>query len=99
MDMTHKQRNSYSREDLELCAKGKLFGPSTAKLPADNMLMIDRITEINSVGGSSGKGMIAAEMDVRPDLWFFGCHFRGDPVIGEVQRAGPSQCEQGQLSA
>src|SRR3546814_18080823 len=28
-----------------------------------------------------GKGHIVAEMDIKPDLWFFGCHFEGDPVM------------------
>ena len=25
--------------------------------------------------------MIRAELDVKPDLWFFPCHFKGDPVM------------------
>lgn len=75
------RKNAYTREDLELCGTGGLFGPDTGKLPIDNMLMIDRITEINNDGGSEGKGVITAELDINPDLWFFGCHFVGDPVM------------------
>ena len=45
------------------------------------MLMFDRITEISTEGGQYGKGLIRAELDIRPDLWFFGCHFEGDPVM------------------
>lgn len=74
-------KNSYSRDELVLCGTGDLFGPKTAKLPKDNMLMFDRITEINATGGSGGKGEIIAELDIRPDLWFFDCHFEGDPVM------------------
>ncbi|NNK33982.1 MAG: bifunctional 3-hydroxydecanoyl-ACP dehydratase/trans-2-decenoyl-ACP isomerase [Xanthomonadales bacterium] len=75
------QKSSYSRDELVLCGDGLLFGEETARLPADNMLMVDRITEINGDGGANGKGMITAELDIRPDQWFFGCHFREDPVM------------------
>jgi 3-hydroxyacyl-[acyl-carrier protein] dehydratase/trans-2-decenoyl-[acyl-carrier protein] isomerase len=60
---------------------GDLFGPGNAKLPIDNMLMLDRITEINSDGGKAGKGLILSELDIHKDLWFFDCHFPGDPVM------------------
>jgi 3-hydroxyacyl-[acyl-carrier protein] dehydratase/trans-2-decenoyl-[acyl-carrier protein] isomerase len=60
---------------------GDLFGPGNAKLPIDNMLMLDRIAEINSDGGTAGKGLSLAELDIHPDLWFFDCHFPGDPVM------------------
>lgn len=74
-------KSSYDREELIQCGYGELFGPGNAKLPIDNMLMLDRITEINANGGSEGKGQIVAELDVHPDLWFFKCHFYGDPVM------------------
>ena len=45
------------------------------------MLMFDRIVKITNTGGAYGKGEIIAEMDIRPDLWFFGCHFETDPVM------------------
>jgi 3-hydroxyacyl-[acyl-carrier protein] dehydratase/trans-2-decenoyl-[acyl-carrier protein] isomerase len=45
------------------------------------MLMLDRITVINEDGGEFGRGKIIAELDIRPDLWFFDCHFPGDPVM------------------
>jgi 3-hydroxyacyl-[acyl-carrier protein] dehydratase/trans-2-decenoyl-[acyl-carrier protein] isomerase len=75
------RKNSYSRDDLVICGTGGLFGPDTAKLPKDNMLMIDRISEINATGGLHGKGFIEAELDINPDLWFFDCHFVDDPVM------------------
>ena len=81
MSQPENIRNSYSREELELCGTGGLFGADTGKLPADNMLMIDRIIDINGDGGTHGKGSITAELDINPDLWFFGCHFVGDPVM------------------
>lgn len=43
--------------------------------------MFDRIPEIAETGGAHGKGSVTAELDVKPDLWFFGCHFEGDPVM------------------
>jgi len=74
-------RNAFSREELIACGHGELFGPGNARLPLPNMLMFDRITRITLDGGSHGKGEIVAELDVRPDLWFFACHFEGDPVM------------------
>jgi len=74
-------KNSYTREELVLCGKGDLFGPETAKLPSGNMLMVDRVVEINKDGGLHGLGYIEAELDINPDLWFFGVHFVDDPVM------------------
>lgn len=73
--------SSFTRQQLEASGRGELFASSDAKLPADPMLMFDRIVEINEDGGQYGKGFIRAELDIRPDLWFFQCHFLGDPVM------------------
>ena len=73
--------SSFNREQLLASARGELFESSDARLPADPMLMFDRIVEINDDGGAHGKGFIRAELDIRPDLWFFQCHFIGDPVM------------------
>ncbi len=75
------RRNSFAYEDLLACGRGELFGPGNAQLPLPPMLMFDRITEISETGGPHGKGFVRAELDVRPDLWFFLCHFKGDPVM------------------
>ena len=75
------RQSSFEYEDLLKCARGELFGPGNAQLPLPPMLMFDRITEINEEGGEFGKGLIVAEFDIRPDLWFFPCHFDGDPVM------------------
>ncbi len=75
------QKRSYEYEELLDCGYGKLFGPGNAKLPVGNMLMFNRITEINKQGGNFGRGQISAELDIRPDLWFFSCHFPEDPVM------------------
>lgn len=77
----HVPQGSYSYDDLISCAKGEMFGPGNAKLPLPPMLMFDRITEISATGGAYDKGFITAELDVKPDLWFFGCHFHDDPVM------------------
>jgi 3-hydroxyacyl-[acyl-carrier protein] dehydratase/trans-2-decenoyl-[acyl-carrier protein] isomerase len=78
---TFVRQNSYSYEELLQCGQGELFGPGNAQLPAPNMLMCDRITNISDTGGSYGKGEILAELDIKPELWFFDCHFKGDPVM------------------
>ncbi|MBT3400486.1 MAG: bifunctional 3-hydroxydecanoyl-ACP dehydratase/trans-2-decenoyl-ACP isomerase [Rhodospirillaceae bacterium] len=75
------QKSSFSYEDLIQCGHGKLFGPGNAQLPLPPMLMFDRITEISIDGGEHGKGLIVAELDIKPDLWFYGCHFEGDPIM------------------
>ena len=75
------KKNSYTKEDLLASSRGELFGPGNPQLPAPNMLMMDRITSITEDGGEHGKGEIIAELDINPDLWFFGCHFEGDPVM------------------
>jgi len=74
-------RNSFGYEDLIECANGKLFGPGNAQLPAPPMLMFDRISNITADGGSYGKGVVEAELDITPELWFFQCHFLNDPVM------------------
>ena len=79
--MTFLPKNSYSKDELLDCADGNLFGPENGKLPTPNMLMFDRITEISDSKGKYKKGKIIAELDVNPDLWFFDCHFKGDPVM------------------
>ncbi len=76
-----ERKNAYDKEDLIKCGHGELFGPGNAQLPTDNMLMMDRITHISNQGGAHGKGEIIAELDIKPELWFFECHFPGDPVM------------------
>lgn len=78
---TQPRQSSFTYEELLSCGRGELFGQGNAQLPAPPMLMFDRITQISDVGGPHGKGEIRAELDVRPDLWFFPCHFIGDPVM------------------
>jgi 3-hydroxyacyl-[acyl-carrier protein] dehydratase/trans-2-decenoyl-[acyl-carrier protein] isomerase len=73
--------NSYDYEGLLACGRGELFGPGNAQLPLPPMLMFDRITQIDDNGGAFGRGQVRAELDVSPDLWFFKCHFQGDPVM------------------
>jgi 3-hydroxyacyl-[acyl-carrier protein] dehydratase/trans-2-decenoyl-[acyl-carrier protein] isomerase len=79
-----ERRSSYDFDDLLSCARGDLFGPGNAQLPAPPMLMFDRITSVTETGGANGKGQIAAELDVAGNArlnWFFDCHFIGDPVM------------------
>ena len=74
-------KSSYTEDELKRCGYGELFGADTAKLPTDQMLMVDRIINIDAVGGAYKKGCLKAELDINPDLWFFKCHFVGDPVM------------------
>lgn len=76
-----QQIPSFDHSQLVACAQGQVFGPGNARLPAPPMLMFDRITRIEENGGSYGKGLLVAELEIRPDLWFFDCHFEGDPVM------------------
>lgn len=71
----------FDKDDLLACARGDLFGQGNAQLPLPPMLMMDRITDISSEGGLHGKGHVVAEFDITPDLWFFACHFPGNPVM------------------
>lgn len=77
----HTQQSSYSKDDLLKSGRGGYFGPGNAQLPAPPMLMMDRITSISLDGGQFGKGHVIGELDIAPDLWFFDCHFPGDPVM------------------
>ena len=75
------RKSSFDYGDLLSCGRGELFGPGNAQLPLPPMLMFDRITEIAKDGGSVGLGKVVAELDIKTDLWFFPCHFQGDPVM------------------
>ena len=77
----NERRSSFSYEELLACGRGELFGAGNAQLPLPPMLMFDRIDEISENGGANAKGGVRASFDIRPDLWFFGCHFKGDPVM------------------
>ena len=76
-----QKQHSFTREELLMSGRGELYGPTNAQLPLPNMLMMDRITHISDEGGQFDKGSIVAELDITPDLWFFDCHFQGDPVM------------------
>jgi 3-hydroxyacyl-[acyl-carrier protein] dehydratase/trans-2-decenoyl-[acyl-carrier protein] isomerase len=80
-EMAYTPQNSYIKDELIQCGKGQLFGAGNAQLPLPPMLMFDRITSITEDGGEYGKGQVVAEFDITPDLWFFECHFEGDPVM------------------
>ncbi|QDP01381.1 bifunctional 3-hydroxydecanoyl-ACP dehydratase/trans-2-decenoyl-ACP isomerase [Thalassotalea sp. PS06] len=75
------KQQSFDKAELIKAGTGEMFGEENSKLPSDNMLMVDRIISMNDDGGEFGKGEIIAELDINPDLWFFDCHFKGDPVM------------------
>ena len=76
-----ERKNSFTYQELVECAHGKLFGAGNAQLPLPPMLMVDRIAKISAEGGTHGKGELIAELDIKPSLWFFDCHFENDPVM------------------
>ena len=78
--MTTRQ-SSFNYEEILKCGRGELFGPGNAQLPLPPMLMVHRITDISETGGTFDKGYIRAEYDVRPDDWYFPCHFQGNPIM------------------
>ena len=75
------KEQSFTRDELLECGYGRMFGPGNAQLPVPNMLMMDRVTRIADTGGAFDKGEIIAELEINPELWFFQCHFPGDPVM------------------
>ena len=79
--MAAMTQNSFTYDELISCAKGEMFGPGNPQLPLPPMLMCDRITHIATTGGAHDKGRVEAEFDIHPNLWFFPCHFDGDPVM------------------
>jgi 3-hydroxyacyl-[acyl-carrier protein] dehydratase/trans-2-decenoyl-[acyl-carrier protein] isomerase len=76
-----KKQNAYSKEELLQVADGTVFGMENGKLPTAPMLMVDRVLNITEDGGAYNKGQIIAELDIDESLWFFHCHFKGDPVM------------------
>jgi len=74
-------QTTFTYDELVACSEGKVFGKGNAQLPAPGMLMVDRITSIDKDGGEYGKGQLVAELDIKPNLWFFNVHFPGDPVM------------------
>lgn len=81
MELPPGRKNAYGRDELLACARGELFDPESGKLPLPDMLMTDRVNLITNTGGRYGKGQIVAELDINPELWFFRCHFKDDPVM------------------
>ena len=76
-----ERRTTFEYEDLLACGRGEMFGPGNPQLPLPPMLMFDRISRISETGGEHGHGQIVAELELKPDLWFFPVHFKGDPVM------------------
>ncbi len=76
-----ERRSTFEYQDLLACGRGEMFGPGNAQLPLPPMLMFDRILAVSEQGGAHGKGHVRAELAVSPELWFFGCHFKNDPVM------------------
>lgn len=74
------RKSNYTKEDILSAGEGVLFD-GRITLPADQMSVIDRVVSITEDGGKYNKGQVIAEFDIHPELWFFSCHFKGDPVM------------------
>ena len=79
--MEINKQSSFSYKDLIACGEGRLFSEGGPPLPSPPMLMFDKISQINSQQGDFNKGEVIAELDINPNLWFFDCHFKNDPVM------------------
>ena len=79
--MSLLEQTRFDKQALIECGHGRLFGAGNGQAQTDNMLMLDRIIHVSTDGGLYGKGELCAELDIHPDLWFFQCHFPGDPVM------------------
>ncbi|ADD79633.1 bifunctional 3-hydroxydecanoyl-ACP dehydratase/trans-2-decenoyl-ACP isomerase [Candidatus Riesia pediculicola] len=77
----NNRKSYYKKKELESSGRGELFGKGSPPLPVGNMLMIDKIVEINKNDGFFKRGFIQAELDIDPEFWFFKCHFLNDPVM------------------
>jgi 3-hydroxyacyl-[acyl-carrier protein] dehydratase / trans-2-decenoyl-[acyl-carrier protein] isomerase len=75
------QKTNYDLEQLIRCGNGELFGAGNAQLPLPPMLMFDHISHISIENNETKTGKITATLNIKPELWFFGCHFNGDPVM------------------
>lgn len=73
-------KTTFNKEEIIQCGNGELFD-GRITIPSGNMSVIDRVIDIQPEGGKYGKGLLIAEFDIHPDLWFFDCHFKGDPIM------------------
>jgi 3-hydroxyacyl-[acyl-carrier protein] dehydratase / trans-2-decenoyl-[acyl-carrier protein] isomerase len=71
----------FSNKEILKMSEGGFFGEGNAQLPSSLMLMIDEIESISGEGGKFNKGQLEASLKILPDHWFFGCHFKRDPVM------------------
>ena len=80
--MSFNQKSHYTKDELVACSNGELFtNDGDGRLPSDQMLMFDEIINIDDYSGNYNNGSIEAILDINPNLWFFDCHFKEDPVM------------------
>ena len=80
--MSFSQKSHYTKDELVACSNGELFtNDGDGRLPSDQMLMFDEIINIDDHSGNYDNGSIEATLDINPNLWFFDCHFKEDPVM------------------
>ena len=80
--MSFSRKSHYTKDELVACSNGELFtNDGDGRLPSDQMLMFDEIINIDDHSGNYDNGSIEATLDINPNLWFFDCHFKEDPVM------------------
>ena len=80
--MSFNQKSHYTKDELVACSNGELFtNDGDGRLPSGQMLMFDEIINIDDYSGNYNNGSIEAILDINPNLWFFDCHFKEDPVM------------------
>ncbi len=90
--LVEMKAEAYSDQQVEALRTGDLvscFGAAfeglplrdPLRLPGGQMRLIDRVLELDPIGGRYGLGCIRAEADIEPDAWFLTCHFSDDQVM------------------
>ncbi len=82
MDATHLDRlRAGDLTDAFGSAFAQLPVSRPFTIPGDGLHLIDRITDLDPVGGRHRLGFVRAEKDITPDAWFLTCHFVDDQVM------------------
>ncbi|MCL4254389.1 MAG: 3-hydroxyacyl-[acyl-carrier-protein] dehydratase FabA, partial [Anaerolineae bacterium] len=91
--LLHTTKRHFSKDDLRKLSDGDIAGTfgdmaydlggrsPSLRLPSGDMLLLDRIADVDPNGGAWGLGQIIGEKDLHPNDWYFPCHFVDDQVM------------------
>ncbi|MFZ9887832.1 MAG: hypothetical protein ACO3JL_10045 [Myxococcota bacterium] len=86
-------KSEFTRADLDAWASGDAFAcfgegferaqthVRTPCVQHGEMLLLDRVSELQHRGGPWRRGYLRAELDLTPERWFFDGHFKDDPCM------------------